>query len=144
MGRHGAGTAAALFKHVRLGNWKAARLWTSHVTRMATLLLRNLVTGCRPLGARYAYAFLWGTACSLRYRIDKSHRICPTLGVNDSERPDDGVVRSAMGETSVSPRPVRKIVQNFTFMFVTQGFTWARSYCRIGPRLLTVAEVGYL
>jgi hypothetical protein len=47
--------------------------------------------------------------------------------MNDSERPADGLVCSATGETSVSHRLVRKPVRNFTFMFLSQGFTWALS-----------------
>jgi GT2 family glycosyltransferase len=72
---YGAGTAAALFKHVRLGNTKAMRLWLQHMTKMAGVIGKNVLTGKRPIGARYTLSFLSGTRQSMRYAIDKSRRI---------------------------------------------------------------------
>jgi glycosyltransferase involved in cell wall biosynthesis len=72
---YGAGTAAALFKHVRLGDARALRLWLSHMTKMASVMSRNVLTGKRPIGLRYTMAFLSGTRQSLRYPIDRDRRI---------------------------------------------------------------------
>jgi len=72
---YGAGTAAALFKHVRLGNLKATQLWLGHVSKMVVGIVRNVVMRRRPVGARYALAFLQGTRNSLRYGVDRSRRI---------------------------------------------------------------------
>ena len=72
---YGAGTAAALFKHVRLGNAKAMRLWLQHLTTMARVMTGNLLTGTRPIGARYTLSFLSGTRRSLRFDIDRGRRV---------------------------------------------------------------------
>ena len=72
---YGAGTAAALFKHVRLGNTKAMRLWLQHLTTMARVMTGNLLTGTRPIGARYTLSFLSGTRQSLRFDIDRGRRV---------------------------------------------------------------------
>ena len=82
---YGAGTAAALFKHVRLGNTKAMRLWLQHLTTMARVMTGNLLTGTRPIGARYTLSFLSGTRRSLRFDID---RVRPRLpGPSRNEDP---------------------------------------------------------
>jgi glycosyltransferase involved in cell wall biosynthesis len=72
---YGAGTAAALSKHVRLGNTKALRLWMQHMTKMAGVMSKNVLTGTRPIGLRYTLSFLSGTRNSFRYGIDKTRRI---------------------------------------------------------------------
>jgi glycosyltransferase involved in cell wall biosynthesis len=72
---YGAGTAAALFKHVRLGDTRALKLWLSHMTKMAGVMTKNVLTGKRPIGARYTLSFLSGTRQSLRYPIDRDRRI---------------------------------------------------------------------
>ncbi len=72
---YGAGTAAALFKHVRLGDTGAMRLWLQHMTKMAGVMSKNVLTGRRPIGLRYTFSFLSGTRASLRYGIDKDRRI---------------------------------------------------------------------
>jgi glycosyltransferase involved in cell wall biosynthesis len=72
---YGAGTAAALFKHVRLGNLTAARLYLGHLRVMAGVIAGNLIRGHRPTGLRYTYAFLSGTVASLKFPIDREHRL---------------------------------------------------------------------
>jgi GT2 family glycosyltransferase len=72
---YGAGTAAALFKHVRLGDTKAMRLWLQHMAKMARVMSRNLLTGQRPIGARYTWSFLSGTRRSLRFEVDRTERL---------------------------------------------------------------------
>jgi GT2 family glycosyltransferase len=72
---YGAGTAAALFKHVRMGNVKAMRLWLQHMTKMAQVMTRNVLKGQRPIGARYTLSFLSGTRASLHFGIDRTRRV---------------------------------------------------------------------
>jgi GT2 family glycosyltransferase len=72
---YGAGTAAALSKHVRLGNTKALRLWIQHMTKMAGVISKNLLTGKRPIGLRYTLSFLSGTRRSFQFGVDRSRRI---------------------------------------------------------------------
>jgi glycosyltransferase involved in cell wall biosynthesis len=67
---YGVGTAAALFKHVRLGSVSAARVYFDHLRIMGGLVTRNLLRGRRPVGIRYTVSYLSGTVASLRFRID--------------------------------------------------------------------------
>jgi GT2 family glycosyltransferase len=71
---YGVGTAAALFKHVRLGDIDAARLYLRHLRIMGQVIGKNLLTGHRPLGLRYTLSFLSGAAASFRFRIDRELR----------------------------------------------------------------------
>jgi len=68
--------------------------------------------------------------------------------MNDSEWPsaDNGVSHAPAGETSVTDRPVRTVVRNFTFMLTSHGLTWALSIIImvLGPRILSVTDVGNL
>jgi O-antigen biosynthesis protein len=72
---YGVGTAAALFKHVRLGDPDAAKLFLSHLATMGRVILRNVLRGQRPLGAGYTLALLSGAAASLRFGVDRSTRL---------------------------------------------------------------------
>jgi GT2 family glycosyltransferase len=72
---YGVGTASALFKHVRLGDLDAARLYASHLANMGRLITKNLIRGRRPLGLRYTLSFLSGTLSSLRFRIDRERQM---------------------------------------------------------------------
>ncbi len=72
---YGVGTAAALFKHVRLGDVDAARLYFGHLANMGRLVTKNLVTGRRPLGLRYTLSFLSGTVASLRFSVDRERQL---------------------------------------------------------------------
>jgi GT2 family glycosyltransferase len=68
---YGAGTAAALFKHARMGNPRAMRLWLQHMSKMTRVMTSNLLTGRRPTGVRYTMSFLSGTRQSMRFAIDR-------------------------------------------------------------------------
>ena len=72
---YGTGTAAALFKHVRLGEVQAAILYLRHVALLSRMILANLATGKRPTGIDYTLAFLYGAIASFRFRIDRGHRL---------------------------------------------------------------------
>ena len=71
---YGVGTAAALFKHVRLGDTDAAKLYLRHLGVMGHLIAKNLLSGERPLGLRYTLSFLSGAVASFRFRIDRERR----------------------------------------------------------------------
>jgi glycosyltransferase involved in cell wall biosynthesis len=73
--QYGAGTAAALSKHVRLGDLAAVRLYMGHLGIMARVIAGNAIRGRRPLGLRYTLAFLGGTWHSLRYPIDRERQL---------------------------------------------------------------------
>jgi hypothetical protein len=72
---YGVGTAAALFKHVRLGSASAARVYLDHLLIMGGNITRNLLSGRRPLGIRYTVSYLSGTVASLRFRIDPESQV---------------------------------------------------------------------
>jgi GT2 family glycosyltransferase len=72
---YGVGTAAALFKHVRLGSASAARIYLVHLGIMGRIVTKNLLSGRRPVGLRYTMSFLSGTVASLRFRIDREGQV---------------------------------------------------------------------
>lgn len=72
---YGVGTAAALFKHIRLGDVQAAKLYLAHLTIMAKSITKRLVSGERPLGLRYTSAFVEGALKSLKFKIDRGQRL---------------------------------------------------------------------
>jgi len=72
---YGVGTSAALFKHIRLGDREAAKLYLGHLTIMAKSVTKRLISGERPLGLRYTTAFLEGALKSLKFKIDRSERL---------------------------------------------------------------------
>ncbi|HEX4477329.1 MAG TPA: glycosyltransferase family A protein [Polyangiaceae bacterium] len=72
---YGTGTAAALFKHIRLGDRDAASLYLQHLAVMGQLMLTNLVRGRRPIGIRYTLAFLNGAVKSFKFKVHPSDRL---------------------------------------------------------------------
>ncbi|HEX3776571.1 MAG TPA: glycosyltransferase family A protein [Polyangiaceae bacterium] len=72
---YGVGTSAALFKHIRLGDRDAVRLYLQHLGIMGRVVTKNLLTGNRPTGLRYTWAFLSGTFESLKFRVDRAERL---------------------------------------------------------------------
>jgi glycosyltransferase involved in cell wall biosynthesis len=72
---YGVGTAAALFKHIRLGDAEAAKLYLAHLAIMAKSITKKLVKGERPLGLRYTTAFVEGALKSLKFKIDRNQRL---------------------------------------------------------------------
>lgn len=71
---YGGGTAAALFKHVRLGDMDAARLYLQHLTKMGRVIATNVLRGRRPIGARYTLAFLSGAVRSFKFGVNRAER----------------------------------------------------------------------
>lgn len=72
---YGVGTSAALFKHIRLGNPEAMKLYLQHLGIMSRVVSKNLLTGNRPTGLRYTWAFLSGAVESMKFRVDRSQRL---------------------------------------------------------------------
>jgi GT2 family glycosyltransferase len=72
---YGAGTAAALFKHIRLGDLDAAALYGRHLKVLGGVIFGNLLHGKRPLGLSYTLAFLSGAVKSFRFRVDRRRKI---------------------------------------------------------------------
>jgi glycosyltransferase involved in cell wall biosynthesis len=72
---YGTGTAAAIFKHVRLGDMQAVFLYLRHLAILSRVITRNLISGKRPTGIDYTLAFLSGAVQSFRFAIDKDRRL---------------------------------------------------------------------
>ena len=72
---YGVGTSAALIKHIRLGDAKAAGLYFSHIAILSRVIVRNILTGKRPTGIDYTKAFLSGAVKSFRFEIDRHSRL---------------------------------------------------------------------
>jgi GT2 family glycosyltransferase len=72
---YGAGTAAALLKHIRLGDRAAAVLCLQHLELMAGGIAKNFLAGKRPLGVAYTLAFVSGALASFKYRVNRTDRL---------------------------------------------------------------------
>jgi glycosyltransferase involved in cell wall biosynthesis len=71
---YSAGTAAAMFKHVRLGDPAGAQVYLQFLGSSIKLVSKNLLKGERPTGANYLVAFVSGTVASMRFGVDRSTR----------------------------------------------------------------------
>jgi glycosyltransferase involved in cell wall biosynthesis len=71
---YGVGTGAAFFKHVRLGDVSALRVYLRFFAANVGRLFTRFVSRKRPLGGRFLWGFLVGTIASLRFRIDRQRR----------------------------------------------------------------------
>ncbi len=71
---YGAGTAAAMFKYVRLGDVPGSVVYFRFLGSSLVFVAGNLIRGRRPTGVNYLRAFLTGTIDSCRYRIDRERR----------------------------------------------------------------------
>jgi glycosyltransferase involved in cell wall biosynthesis len=71
---YGVGTAAALFKHIRLGDGDAAKLYLQHLNKMGSVMGKSLLRGQRPVGLRYTLSFLSGALASFKFRVDRDLR----------------------------------------------------------------------
>ncbi len=71
---YGAGTASAIYKHVRLGDPVGMALYLRFLFSAILVVLRNVIRLKRPTGANYFRAFLAGTFASHRYPIDSETR----------------------------------------------------------------------
>jgi len=77
------GTAAALFKHVRLGDSDAMKLYLRHLVGCGRLIFTNVVHLHQPIGFGYTLAFLSGALASLRFGVDRKQRLYVSRGRND-------------------------------------------------------------
>lgn len=71
---YGKGTGAALFKHIRLGDMDAARVYAGFIAANVVRVCGNVVRGHRPTGLGYLVSFVQGSLDSLQYRVDKRSR----------------------------------------------------------------------
>ncbi|HLZ22623.1 MAG TPA: glycosyltransferase family A protein [Ktedonobacterales bacterium] len=71
---YGAGTAAAIYKHVRLGDPAAIRVYLEFLWSTMYRVGVNVVRGKRPIGLGYLLAFMSGSARSYRFRVDRRLR----------------------------------------------------------------------
>jgi GT2 family glycosyltransferase len=70
-----AGTAAALFKHVRLGDLQGTTLYASWLAKSGMRVVKSVLTGTRPTGARSLKAFVTGSLSSWKFKIDREKRV---------------------------------------------------------------------
>jgi glycosyltransferase involved in cell wall biosynthesis len=68
------GTGAALFKHIRVGDTAALRVYLGFVAANARRVFADLVRGKRPNGLGFLLFFLAGALASYKYRVDRSSR----------------------------------------------------------------------
>jgi glycosyltransferase involved in cell wall biosynthesis len=68
------GTGAALFKHIRVGDIAALRVYLGFVAANARRACANLVRLKRPDGLGFLLFFLAGALASYKYRVDRSSR----------------------------------------------------------------------
>lgn len=71
---YSAGTAAALFKHVRLGDLAGTRVYLQFLGSTLMRVTGNVLAGRRPTGANYLLAFVSGTFASYRFGVDRARR----------------------------------------------------------------------
>jgi hypothetical protein len=71
---YGVGTGAALFKHVRLGDGAALRVYLGFIGANLRRIASSLLHGKGPVGLGYLLAFLSGSLASYRFRIDRDLR----------------------------------------------------------------------
>jgi glycosyltransferase involved in cell wall biosynthesis len=68
------GTGAALFKHIRMGDIAALRVYIRFVVANARRACANLARGKRPDGLGFLLFFLAGALASYKYRVDRGSR----------------------------------------------------------------------
>ena len=71
---YGAGTGAAFFKHVRLGDTAAFGVYLGFVGANVRRVMGGVLRRGRPDGLGYLLAFLAGSASSCRYKVDPELR----------------------------------------------------------------------
>jgi hypothetical protein len=71
---YGSGTAAAMFKHVRVGDPAGIGVYLRFLSSAVWMVVSNVVRGKRPTGANYLRAFLSGSLASFGFRIDRERR----------------------------------------------------------------------
>ena len=68
------GTAAALFKYVRLRDPSGTKLYLRWLWSSAWRVVRSVASGSRPTGIGFLLAFLYGSVASYRFDIDPHRR----------------------------------------------------------------------
>ncbi len=71
---YGAGTAAAIYKHVRLGDTAALAVYLGFLWATVRRVSTNVIRGNRPIGLGYLRAFISGSAQSHKFRVDRKLR----------------------------------------------------------------------
>ncbi len=71
---YNAGTAAAFFKHIRLGDPEAAGVYFRFLGSTLARVGRNVLKGQRPTGLNSLLAFMSGTLASYKFGIDRERR----------------------------------------------------------------------
>jgi glycosyltransferase involved in cell wall biosynthesis len=69
------GTAAAMFKHVRLADPMGTMVYFRFLGSAVRLVLSNVLRNKRPTGVNYLRAFISGTFGSCRFRLDRERRV---------------------------------------------------------------------
>jgi len=68
------GTAAALFKYVRLREVSGTKLYLRWLWASTWRVVSSIANGTRPIGIRFLLAFLYGSLASFRFDIDPHRR----------------------------------------------------------------------
>jgi glycosyltransferase involved in cell wall biosynthesis len=71
---YGAGTAAAMFKHVRLHDYDGIKVYLQFLVSTLIMVSGNVLHRRRPTGANYLIAFMSGTFASLKFAVDRKRR----------------------------------------------------------------------
>jgi GT2 family glycosyltransferase len=71
---YSAGTAAAMFKHVRLGDPAGTLVYLRFLGSTLKRVSGNVLAGRRPTGANYLVAFVSGTIASCGFSVDRARR----------------------------------------------------------------------
>jgi GT2 family glycosyltransferase len=71
---YAAGTAAAIYKHVRLGDTAAIGVYLGFLWATVRRVTMNIVRGNRPIGLGYLLAFISGSVQSYKFRVDRGLR----------------------------------------------------------------------
>jgi glycosyltransferase involved in cell wall biosynthesis len=72
---YGAGTGAAIFKHVRVGDPLGIRLYLRFLGACGVWNAKGLLRGERPIGIGYSVAFVAGSLRSFRFGVDRRTRM---------------------------------------------------------------------
>lgn len=77
---YGTGTGAALFKHVRLGDTDAMRVYAGFLAANVKRIVTSLARGEGPQGLGYLASFIRGSLASWRYGVDRRERMYVARG----------------------------------------------------------------
>jgi glycosyltransferase involved in cell wall biosynthesis len=71
---YAAGTAAGIYKHVRLGDTVAVGVYLGFLWSTVRRVSKNIIRGNRPIGLGYLVAFVSGSVQSYKFRVDRGLR----------------------------------------------------------------------